>query len=164
MGTVTRRRTRRWGALATVVALVAGLLVITTTVAPAPAAHAATVSIGTIATQMANQRGVDNGTSGNCIRYAPASGTGSSSTSSAWVSNTAPGLPNSAITAHGYSNNCPNNLSTSSQSALGFRPSAVTSAEDGAPFLIGGMTHYNNPIQSNDQYFTGELRTQLGRA
>ncbi len=162
MGTVTRRRTRRWGALATVVALVAGLLVITTTVAPAPAAHAATVSIGTIATQMANQRGVDNGTSGNCIRYAPASGTGSSSTSSAWVSNTAPGLPNSAITAHGYSNNCPNNLSTSSQSALGFRPSAVTSAEDGAPFLIGGMTHYNNPIQSNDQYFTGELRTQLG--
>lgn len=153
----------RLAVLGLVVAVVAGLQVITATVAPAPPALAATVSVGTISAQMANQQGVNNGTSGNCIRYSPASGTGSSSTSSAWVSNTAAGLPNSAITAHGYSGrSCPDELSTSAQSALGFRPSSVTSAADGTPFLIGGMTHYNNPIIANDQYYKGQLKTMLG--
>lgn len=144
-------------------ALVAGTQVIAATVAPAPPALAATVSIGTISAQMADQRGVNNGTSGNCIRYAPSSGTGSSATSSAWVTNTAVGLPNSAVTAHGYSGrSCPDQLSTTTQSALGFRPSTVTSAPDGTPFLIGGMTHHNNPITANDQYFKGQLKTTLG--
>ncbi|WP_420122595.1 DUF5979 domain-containing protein, partial [Nakamurella sp.] len=136
---------------------------ITATVAPVPPAVAATVSIGTVSAQMADQQGVNNGTGGNCIRYAPSSGTGSSATSSAWVTNTAAGLPNSAVTAHGYSGrSCPDQLSTITQSALGFRPSTVTSAPDGAPFLIGGMTHYNNPITANDQYFKGRLKTTLG--
>ncbi len=160
MSSSTRRTGRRWASLAVVAALVAGLSVVTGTVTPAPTANAATVAVGTISAQMANQQGVDNGTNGNCIRYSPV-GTGAATT---WVTNTAANLPNSAITAHGYSgSSCPTNLSTSTQSALGFRPSTVTSAEDGTAFLIGGMTHYNNPILANDQYYKGRAADRARR-
>src|SRR4029077_10139643 len=111
-------------------------VVVTTVVVPASPVAAASVSIGAIQGQMADQLGQDNGTVGNCITYAPP-GTASSS---AFVSS-----PAEAQTAHGRSgSNCPATLNTSEQSAVGFRPSAVTSVQDGTPFLIGRMVHYNN--------------------
>ena len=134
-----------------------GSAVVVTAVPAASPAQAATVTIGTIQAQMANHRGQDNGTTGNCITYAPSTGTGSSPTSSALVSN-----PDEAITAHGYRNApCPSTLSTANQSAVGFRPSSLTSIDDGAQFPIGRMIHYNNPIQTSDRYFTGTLNTVL---
>ena len=54
--------------------LVGTLLVASTlvaVVASARPASAATVSFGTIQAQMADHLGVNDGTSGNCIRYSP---------------------------------------------------------------------------------------------
>ncbi len=45
---------------------------------------------------------------------------------------------------------------------MGFRPSAITTVQDGTQFLIGRMVHYNNPIQASDRYFVGELNVRLG--
>ena len=139
-----------------VCAMAAASVVYSSTVGPAPSASAATVTLGTVQGQLANHAGVDNGTTGNCIRYSPAS----TSTSSGVVS-----APNEALTAHGRpgqnTSTCPPNLSTSSQSAVGFRPSSVSSVTDGAPFLIGRMVHYNNPVYADDRYFTGDLRATL---
>ena len=136
---------RRAQALAVVLLLTAGLCTITGTVAPAPDAAAATVNIGTIQAQLSNHRGVNNGTSGNCITYAPVG----TSTSSALVSS-----PSEAQTAHGRPSNsqssCPSTLNSSIQSTVGFRPAATTSAQDGVAFPIGKMIHYNNPVYADD--------------
>jgi len=111
----------------------------------------ADVPIGTVQARMRNQQP----TSGNCIRYAPTTPGGGQS---AWVTNTG-----EAQTAHGSSNNnsCPTNLSTNTQSVLGFNPVATTTVATGTPFLLGRMSHYNNPVYANDQYFTGELDVQF---
>jgi hypothetical protein len=148
---------RRAQALAVVLLLTAGLCTITGTVAPAPDAAAATVNIGTIQAQLSNHRGVNNGTSGNCITYAPVG----TSTSSALVSS-----PSEAQTAHGRPSNspssCPSTLNSSTQSTVGFRPAATTSAQDGVAFPIGKMIHYNNPVYADDRYFTGRISAILG--
>src|SRR5664279_3697900 len=148
---------RRAQALAVVLLLTAGLCTITGTVAPAPDAAAATVNIGTIQAQLSNHRGVNNGTSGNCITYAPVG----TSTSSALVSS-----PSEAQTAHGRPSNsqssCPSTLNTSTQSTVGFRPAATTSAQDGVAFPIGKMIHYSNPVYADDRYFTGRISAILG--
>ncbi|GAA1980150.1 DUF5979 domain-containing protein [Microbacterium pumilum] len=151
-----RKRLRSVLAMLVVGVVAASSVLYSSTVGPVPAASAATVSLGTVQGQLANQEGVDNGTSGNCIRYSPAN----TSTSSGVVA-----APNEALTAHGRpgqsTSSCPANLSTSSQSAVGFRPSSVSSVTDGAPFLIGRMVHYNNPVYADDRYFTGDLRATL---
>ncbi len=97
--------------------------------------------------------GVNDGTTGNCIRYSPADGN-----QTEWV-----GSPNTAWTAHGspLNGSCPSDLNTSTQSAIGFRPTAATSVPTGTPFLLGRMTHNNNPINVRDQYFTGKLDVRL---
>ncbi|MFZ1286350.1 MAG: DUF5979 domain-containing protein, partial [Candidatus Phosphoribacter sp.] len=123
---------------------------------PAQSAQAATVTIGTIKAQMTDHRGVDFGTSvGNCIKYNPV--LSGSTTSSQQVTST-----NEAQTSHGTkAGTCPPGLRTSEASVVGFKPSTVTSAQDGATFLIGRMVHYNNPIISDDQFYAGNLKTQL---
>ncbi|MEP6560884.1 MAG: DUF5979 domain-containing protein, partial [Nakamurella sp.] len=136
--------------------LVLALSTVGATVAPVPDASAATISLGTIAAQQADQRGQDSGTGGNnCITYAPVL----SASSSALVAS-----PNEAQTGHGSStqNRCPSALSTTTQSVVGFRPAATASTQDGVPFLIGRMIHYNNPVYANDRYFSGTLNTVLG--
>jgi hypothetical protein len=152
----TRAATRPARSIAStlVLALLGSFLTVVAVVAaPAPSAQAATVTIGTIQGQMANHRGADYGTGGdNCITYNP---TGTA-TSSALVSS-----PNEAQTGHGFDRKCPNKLDTGEQSVVGFRPSSVTSAQDGAFFLIGRMVHYNNPITASDRYFTGTINTVL---
>ncbi len=144
----------RLGRVGLVLLLVAGLLTVSATVAPAPDAAAATVTIGTISAQMADHLGENNGANGNCITYSP----GSARTASGFVSS-----PGEAITAHGYQGGrCPAALSTTTQSAVGFRPATTTSAVDGAAFLIGRVVHYNNPVTTNDRFFTGKFNTVLG--
>src|SRR5450755_463784 len=136
-------------------ALLAGMLVVTGVVLPAP--DAAAIGIGTIQSRMSDHRGVNNGTTGNCITYSPVG----TATSSASVTK-----PAQALTAHGrpksQTSSCPATLNTSTQSAVGFTPSTVTDAADGVPFLIGRMIHYNNPVYADDRYFTGRLAAQLG--
>src|SRR5664280_2446199 len=96
-------------------------------------------------------------TSGNCITYAPVG----TSTSSALVSS-----PSEAQTAHGRPSNSqssgPSTLNSSTQSTVGFRPAATTSAQDGVAFPIGKMIHYNNPVYADDRYFTGRISAILG--
>ncbi len=97
--------------------------------------------------------GVNNGTTGNCIRYSPADGNQTD-----WVSN-----PQTAWAAHGspVGGSCPSSLNTATQSAIGFQPSPAASVPTGTPFLLGRMTHNNNPINVSDQYFTGKLDVRL---
>ncbi|MET0864942.1 MAG: DUF5979 domain-containing protein, partial [Nakamurella sp.] len=152
------RRTirHRLTAVGVVAVLVMAMATIGGTIGPAPEAAAATISIGTIQAQQADQRGQDSGTGGNnCITYAPVL----SATSSTLVAS-----PNEAQTGHGSNNQnrCPSALSTSTQSVVGFRPAATTSTQDGVPFLIGRMIHYNNPVYASDRYFSGSLNTVLG--
>ena len=127
-------------------------------VVPARPAAAATVTFGTIQAQMANHLGLNYGTGGsNCIRYSPTSAPATSPSN--FVAS-----PNEALTAHGRSgsgNNCPAAVSTTTQSAVGFRPSTATAVEDGVSFLVGRMVHYNNPIQASDEYFTGTMNVRL---
>ena len=155
-GTRHARRVIRAATSVVVPILVLVLSLAAAVVLPASPAQAATVSIGTIQGQLADHRGRDTGTGGqNCITYAPVG----SATSSSLVAS-----PNEAQTGHGSPNTsgCPSSLSTSTQSVVGFRPSSVTSATDGAQFLIGRMVHYNNPVYSSDEFFTGNLRAVLG--
>ena len=65
--------TTDWLSLGTVALLVVGMVTIGATVgAGCPDAAAATITIGTIQAQLADQRGQDSGTGGNnCITYAP---------------------------------------------------------------------------------------------
>ena len=153
-------RQSRWGsakamfAMAALSTVIAGVAV----VAPSPTAvSAATITFGGVQAQMANHRGQNSGTGGtNCIRYAPPDNSTSPAVATTFVVN-----PNEAITAHGSSGSCPTNLSTASQSAVGFSPSTQTSANDGTAFLIGRMTHYNNPINASDEFFTANLNIRL---
>lgn len=54
-----------------VLLLVGALAMAASVVLPATAAQAATIQAGPVKAQMANHRGVDNGTRNNCITYAP---------------------------------------------------------------------------------------------
>ena len=133
--------------------LSSAVAVVAVVVPPPSSVSAATIAFGNIQAQMADHRGVNSGTTGNCITYSPVG----SATSTTYVVS-----PNQAITAHGYSgSSCPSTLSTTSQSAIGFSPFTQTSVDDGVPFLIGRMVHYNNPITANDRYFTGNLNIRL---
>ncbi|MDN5768466.1 MAG: DUF11 domain-containing protein, partial [Humibacillus sp.] len=142
-----------------VLLLVGALAMAASVVLPASTALAADINAGPVKAQMADHRGVDNGTGrSNCITYAPPG----SATSSAQVTNTGTSI-NEAQTGHGSatSGRCPSSLSTATQSVVGFRPSTVTSVSDGSQFLIGRMIHYNNPVYADDRYYTGTLNTVL---
>ncbi|HRB03801.1 MAG TPA: DUF5979 domain-containing protein, partial [Ilumatobacteraceae bacterium] len=134
------------------VIVLASAVAVGVTVAPAAAA---TLTGVTVKANLADHLP----TSGNCIRYAPViSGNGDSDSPSAWVTSSG-----EAQTAHGKGGyNCPGSLDTSSQSAIGFKPTAATSFNTGATFLIGRMTHYNNPITSSASHYTGNLNVDFG--
>lgn len=169
-----RVRAKRWGfstlsgttALLLLLAVVPAATV-TSLVATASSASAATdVTIGSITGQLSDHVGTASdfttpfGTAAtNCVSYGrlPAGGT-STATSSPIVSS-----PNTAFTAHGRTgNNCPSSLSTTTQSAIGFQPSAVTTVTTGTTFLLGRMQHNNNSVTVDASYFTGNLSVGLG--
>lgn len=135
------------------------LLVIGLSAGVASPAEAATIGIGTISGQVRDQVPSSGTVAENCLRYSPATGTGSSATSSAVVTS-----PKEAIAAHGYAqgDTCPQNLSTTTQSALGIAPAATTSVTDGTPFLLARAAHYNNSILLFANTFTGQLDLTLG--
>jgi hypothetical protein len=146
-------------AAVTSIGVLAGLLTVAST---PPAAAAQDVNIGTIKGQMVGHRGQVNGTdSRNCIRFDPQL----SSSSTTQVSN-----PREAAAAHGRpsgNRNCPSTLDRSRQSAIGITPSSVTTATTSAPFLLGTMRHYNNPVTTGEptspggSKFVGELVVNL---
>lgn len=148
-----RGMTRSLRALAVLVCTMLVAAVSVVVPAALPTAAAATVPFGTVQGRAHDQTGyTDAGftqsTSANqsCTKYSPTSGTGASSTSSAWVD---PG--STAYVAHGASDYpCPSGgVNTSDQSAVGVTPNSTTSATDGTPFLVAKMVHYNNPISGN---------------
>ena len=120
---------------------------------------AAALTTGTINARVSDHIGVDiNGnpvgdSTSNCVLYKPTD----TATSSAWVTS-----PDEAITAHGKEDSkCPSTLKTSEQSAVGIRPAAETSFVPDEPFLLGKVTHYNNPIVAVPEYWTGNLEIQM---
>ena len=117
-------------------------------------AAAATITIGAIQANVSNHHGTDGGTdSSNCIKYSPAG----TATSSAFV-----GSAGEALTAHGSDGSCPGALSTGEQSAVGVKPATTSSVQDGVPFLLARVTHYNNPIQAQAAHFSGAFTIRLG--
>ncbi len=120
---------------------------------------AAALTTGTISARVSDHIGVDvNGdpvgdSTTNCVLYKPTD----TASSSAWVTS-----PNEAITAHGKEDSkCPSTLKTSEQSAVGIRPADETSFVPDVPFLLGKVTHYNNPIVADPEYWTGNLEVQM---
>ncbi len=138
------------GRCATILLVIGATLVVGAP--PVQHASAAPVNLGAVDAQMANQQGVDYGTTGNCITYSPRQ----SSTSSTFVTS-----PNAALTGHGSRGFCSGTLSTTTQSTLSFAPTGDSSVESGQLFSIGRMVHYNNPVSTNDEFFTGELNIRL---
>ena len=117
-------------------------------------AAAATINLGAIQANVSDHHGTDGGNdTSNCIKYSP-SGT---STSSAFV-----GSSGEALTAHGSDGTCPNALSTAEQSAVGVRPATTSTVQDGVPFLLARVTHYNNPVQAQAAHFSGTFTIRLG--
>ena len=114
---------------------------------------AASVNV-VVETRMANHTGQNNGTTGeNCIRYSPTSGGSATS----WVD--ANDNPATAWTSHGHQGqSCPGSLSISTQSAVGFSPTNATSIATSTAFLLGLMTHSNNPIQARRPVLPGPAR------
>ncbi len=117
-------------------------------------AEAATVPIGAIQANVSNHHGTDGGNdSSNCVRYSP---TGAAD-ASGFV-----GSASEALTSHGYSNSCPGTLSTSTQSAVGVKPATTASVQDGVPFLLARVTHYNNPVTVVAAHFSGAFTIRMG--
>ena len=117
-------------------------------------AAAATINLGAIQANVSDHHGTDGGNdTSNCIKYSPIG----TSTSSAFV-----GSSGEALTAHGSDGTCPNALSTAEQSAVGVRPATTSTVQDGVPFLLARVTHYNNPIQAQAAHFSGTFTIRLG--
>ena len=149
----TSGRRKRWGSVLLAFALLCAMLSPLGLVAP-ERAEAATVPIGAIQANVSNHHGTDGGNdSSNCVRYSP---TGTAS-ASAFVGSTG-----EALTSHGYSSNCPGNLSTSTQSVVGVKPATTSTVEDGVPFLLARVTHYNNPVTVVAAHFSGAFTIRMG--
>ncbi len=118
------------------------------------------VNLGTVDASISDNYGTDqngNGevTENNCLTYAPIS---PSATSTAWVV-----PPDEARAGHGTTGwDCPGALSTDTQSVVGFMPTATGTVQTGTSFLLGQITHYNQPISVNSQYFKGNVNLRLG--
>ena len=148
-----RRRTSRVTVL--VVLALLGAVLTPLTVGVAGQADAATVPIGAIQANVSNHHGTDGGTdNSNCVRYSPLGG-GSAAT--AFV-----GAGSEALTSHGYSGNCPALLSTAQQSAIGVSPASTSLVQDGVPFLLARVTHYNNPVTVVAAHFSGAFTIRMG--
>ncbi|HHW82943.1 MAG TPA: hypothetical protein GX743_03850, partial [Actinomycetales bacterium] len=81
----------------------------------------------------------------NCIRYSPGADT--------FVN-----AGTEAATAHGRNGlRCPTNLNRNTQSAIGVTPQATASIDDGVVFPLALISHYNNPVQTQAEYYTGQL-------
>ena len=119
-------------------------------------AAAATVTLGAIQANVSNHHGTDGGTdTSNCIKYSP---TGTS-TSSAFV-----GSSGEALTAHGSDGTCPEHaLDRRTERGRRIKPATTTSVQDGVPFLLARVTHYNNPIQAQAAHFSGSVHDPAGR-
>ena len=75
----------------------------------------------------------------------------------AWV-----GALNTAYTAHGSGGRtCPNAFDPGEQSAIGFTPSDAPDVPLNATFLLGRMTHLNNPIQNSVQISTSQMDIRI---
>ncbi|OYO24319.1 hypothetical protein CGZ93_04255 [Enemella dayhoffiae] len=135
--------------------MLCGGLTVGGTVSARPA-QAATIPLAGVTAQLSDHHGTAGTDSANCIKYSPSG----SATSTAFVS-----AGQTAITAHGVpaGGSCPGTLSTSVQSALGVSPSSVNSVNDGTPFLLSSITHWNNPISAGiAARYTGNLTIRIG--
>ena len=142
-----------------VLSLVGTLLVASTlvgVVAPARPAAAATVTFGTIQAQMANHLGVNDGTTGNCIRYSPTSDPDREPLDLRHQSGRSAHGARAAAAATARRRSAPARRARSASGRARRRRSTTACRSS-----IGRMVHYNNPIQANDRYFTGTMNVRL---
>lgn len=142
-----RGRLTRW--LSAVAVVAAGVAVPTVVSAPAEA-----LSIGNVTGAVSDVRGVD-GTTVQCIRYAPGAGTPSPD-----EVDVSYGIPSGA-------GGCPASLDLTRQSGVGFDAHAPGDVAAGEAFLLASIIHYNNPIQGlsysgRSAYIGGTLSLRLG--
>ena len=116
---------------------------------------AATVPIGAIQANVSNHHGTDGGTDSYQLREVLARQ--AAADSSGFV-----GAGSEALTSHGYSGNCPRPPSTSQQSAIGVSPASTSLVQDGVPFLLARVTHYNNPVTVVAAHFSGAFTIRMG--
>lgn len=149
-----------------------------TALVTAPAAQAAAIGSVNISAAVSDHIGVssmggttidgDASSRSNCVTYQPAD-TSTSYTIGGETRYTATTFVSSgaqALTGHGQNSRCPsgNQVTVSgnnAQSAVGISPSVAQTVSDGVPFSLGKVTHYNNPVSSDTEYFTGKLEFQL---
>lgn len=167
--------------------LIAGLLAtslvatmgVGATLLAAPAAQAAPIGSIGITAAVSDHVGVTSmggtTTSGNawdnCVSYSPAdTGTGYTQwgqSGTRYRSTNFVGSGNEARTAHGRGgNNCTSGDSVvisgnSGQSAVGIAPAVAQTVNDGVPFSVGRVTHYNNPVTVSTDFFTGNIKFKL---
>ena len=65
------------------------------------------------------------------------------------------------MTSHRYSGSCPSALSTGTQSAIGVERAGTATVQDGVPFLLARVTHYNNPITVLAAHFSGAFTIRM---
>ncbi|KRA25490.1 hypothetical protein ASD65_14490 [Microbacterium sp. Root61] len=174
---VIRERAHRGLSAVAAVALVVGL-VPAMLVVDATAASAATVTVPVgqnVTARMETETGwngntAPNPSTGDCVRYGSApNATASGSIANTGGSNGTQGQSwangytaavisgTTAYSAHGGGSNCDSQLSLSSQSAIGFAPTSVSSFDTGAVFNLGRMVHKNNPINATNDWFRGVM-------
>jgi uncharacterized repeat protein (TIGR01451 family) len=149
-----------------------------TALVTAPAAQAAPIGSVGITASVSDQIGVTSmgGTTAqgnawnNCITYSPADTTTSYSqpgqNGSRYKATTFVGPGSEARTAHGAGNNCPAGdtvtiTGNNAQSAVGIAPAVSQAVNDGEPFSLARVTHYNNPVNGQADFYTGNLKVKL---
>ncbi|MEQ6899336.1 DUF5979 domain-containing protein [Microbacterium sp. KR10-403] len=190
---VVRRgvRTLSFGTVTALVVALASAFTVGSLVGGADAASAATVNVGSVQAQMANQSGWTgqgapgsadgsaNPQANDCTRYGIAAdgvttgtapntgGTNGSSPyqngNTAWVS-----AGTTALVAHGRSGNdtstcqaASQGINLSSQSTIGFSPRSVGNVETGTIFNVGRMVHINRPVYNSNAWFRGDMNVQF---
>ena len=125
------------------------------------------VNIGQISARIANHRNsAGNTPGGDCFRYAPVNVGGNNKINSSgpteWVSNSA-----EARGSHGTKTNGANcttitqSNQTADASTVGIVPSQTSAVTPGTAFLLGAVTHYNNPVYASSEFFKGDLGVRL---
>lgn len=140
----------------------------------APAASAAPITTLNVQAAVTDHKGIDRGNGSsdgnawnNCITYQPANtstGYGGGGTGQRYTATNFVTSGNEALTGHGQSAGCPNgnSVNKSTQSALGITPAASAAIEDGQLFNLARIAHYNNPVTSEAEFFSGNLKIKLG--
>lgn len=149
-----------------------------TALVTAPAAQAAPIST-TVTAAVTDHRGVESMTDlsakgdawNNCISYQTADTTtgytSGSNKVSRYTASTFVGAGSESKSAHGRGDDkCQAAdrvvlAGDNAQSAVGIAPAAIAAVNDGQVFNLARITHYNNPVNAEANFFAGNLKIKV---